>query len=67
MSKRLSDIRDFRMKEEILSIADAIIFILLCYKNPYGKKKWKAYLVYRRDGTLSVRRISPNRQKKEAR
>jgi len=67
MSKRLSDIRDFRMKEEILSIADAITFILLCYKNPYGKRKWKAYLVYRRDGTLSVRRISLNRQKRGVR
>ena len=61
MSKRLSDIRDFRMKEEILSIADAIIFILLCYKNPYGKKKWKAYLVYRKGGTLSVRRLHPRK------
>ncbi len=59
MSKRLSDIRDFRMKEEILSIADAITLILLCYKNPYGKKKWKAYLVYRRNGTLSVKRLHP--------
>ena len=67
MSKRLSDIRDFRMKEEILSIADAITFILLCYKNPYGKKKWKAYLVYRKGGTLSVRRIPLSRKKKEAR
>jgi len=67
MSKRLSDIRGFRMKEEILSIADAITFILLCYKNPYGKRKWKAYLVYRKGGTLSVRRIPLSRKKKEVR
>ena len=61
MSKRLSDIKDFRVKEEILSIVDAIIFILLCYKNPYGRRKWKAYLVYRRNGTLSVKRLHPRK------
>ena len=61
MSKRLSDIKDFRVKEKILSIADAIIFILLCYKNPYGRGEWKAYLVYRKGGTLSVKRLHPRK------
>ena len=65
MSKRLSDTRDFRMKEKLLSLADmcatAIVFILLRYKNPYGVREGKAYLVYKEDVFIKVVRLYPRR------
>jgi len=65
MSKRLSGIEDTRMKEKLLSIADmcatAIIFILLRYKNPYGIRGERAYLVYKEDIIIKVRRLYPRK------
>jgi len=65
MSKRLSDVKDIRMKEKLLSLADmcatAIIFILFRYKNPYGIRGGKAYLVYREDGIIKVIRLHPRK------
>jgi len=65
MSKHLSDVKDSRMKEKLLSIADmcatAIAHILLRYKNPCGVRKEKAYLVYKEDGIIIVRRLHPRR------
>ena len=65
MRKRLSDMRDFRMKEKLLSLADmcatAIVFILLRYKNPYGVKEGKAYLVYKDDVFIRVIRLYPRK------
>ncbi len=65
MRKRLSDTRDFRMKEKLLSIADmcatAIIFILLRYKNPCGIRGERAYLVYRENEIIKVVRLYPRK------
>ena len=65
MSKHLSDMKDFCMKEKLLSLADmcatAIIFILFRYKNPYGIRREKAYLVYREDGIIKVIRLYPRK------
>ncbi|UYL64999.1 MAG: hypothetical protein QIT33_gp37 [Methanophagales virus PBV300] len=65
MSKHLSDMKDFRMKEKLLSLADmcatAIIFILSRYKNPYGIRREKAYLVYREDCIIKVIRLYPRK------
>jgi len=65
MSKHLSDVRDSRMKEKLLSIADmcatAITFILLRYKNPCGVREEKAYLVCKEDGIIKIRRLYPRR------
>jgi len=53
------------MKEKLLSLADmcatAIVFILLRYKNPYGVREGKAYLVYKEDVFIKVVRLYPRR------
>ena len=65
MSKHLSDVRDSRMKEKLLSIADmcatAITFILLRYKDSCGVREEKAYLVCKEDGIIKIRRLYPRR------
>ena len=61
MSKHLSDVRDSRMKEKLLSIADmcaaAIVFILRRYKNPHGVGEGKAYIVYKEDAIIGNKKV----------